>query len=123
LYRLGLKYAVADADTGNIGGNKSHEFQVLSEYGGNSLLFCNQCSYISNVEKAKGLLPQQPQQSTTSTLENLTQNSTLLKKVNPENIKFCYFSKNNKKQVVLVLIDSNRKVNPFKVKFYWNFSE
>ena len=43
---------VVDADTGNIGGTKSHEFHVLSNAGEDILLLCNSCDYSSNVEKA-----------------------------------------------------------------------
>lgn len=63
--KLGFKYAVAEADSGNIGGNKSEEFHVLSKIGEvginktksiekDVLLHCNTCNYVSNVEKAVG---------------------------------------------------------------------
>ena len=53
--RLKVRYVVVEADTGNIGGSKSHELQVLSDVGEDSIIHCS-CSarYAANVEKAVG---------------------------------------------------------------------
>ena len=50
--RCGLKYRRVEADTGAIGGNLSHEFQVLAESGGDAIVSCNSCDYAANIEKA-----------------------------------------------------------------------
>lgn len=50
--RCGLKYQVVEADTGNMGGNSSHEFMVISEVGEDDLVFCESCGYSANVETA-----------------------------------------------------------------------
>ena len=50
--RCGLKFRAVEAMTGNIGGSKSHEFQVLAASGEDIILSCNQCEYAANVEKA-----------------------------------------------------------------------
>jgi prolyl-tRNA synthetase len=42
------------ADAGNIGGNLSHEFHVVSPAGEDTLLKCTICSYAANQEKAAG---------------------------------------------------------------------
>ncbi|KAG0003032.1 hypothetical protein BGZ80_003618 [Entomortierella chlamydospora] len=55
--RLGVPYAVAEADTGNIGGTHSHEFHILSRVGEDSLLSCSSCGYTSNEERAVGVIP------------------------------------------------------------------
>ncbi|KAF9963029.1 hypothetical protein BGZ65_006400 [Modicella reniformis] len=55
--RLGVPYAVAEADTGNIGGTHSHEFHILSNVGEDSLLSCASCGYTSNKERAIGVIP------------------------------------------------------------------
>ena len=41
-----------EADTGNIGGSSSHEFQVLTETGEDALVACDTCDYAANVEQA-----------------------------------------------------------------------
>ncbi|MCG3174868.1 MAG: Proline--tRNA ligase [Myxococcota bacterium] len=51
-HRCGLKFRPVEADTGNIGGSLSHEFQVLAESGEDALLNCGSCDYAANVEKA-----------------------------------------------------------------------
>ena len=50
--RCGLKFRAVEADTGNIGGSLSHEFQVLTETGEDSLVACDKCDYAANVEQA-----------------------------------------------------------------------
>jgi prolyl-tRNA synthetase len=51
--RCGLKFRAVEADTGNIGGNLSHEFQVLAETGEDSIVSCPVCGYTANIEKAE----------------------------------------------------------------------
>jgi prolyl-tRNA synthetase len=51
--RCGLTFRAVEADTGNIGGTLSHEFQVLAESGEDEILSCNACDYAANVEKAE----------------------------------------------------------------------
>jgi prolyl-tRNA synthetase len=51
--RCGLSYRPVEADTGNIGGNMSHEFQVLADSGEDSIVSCASCNYTANVEKAE----------------------------------------------------------------------
>ena len=50
--RLGLDFRAVEADTGNIGGSMSHEFQVLAESGEDNIVSCDTCSFAANVEKA-----------------------------------------------------------------------
>jgi prolyl-tRNA synthetase len=51
--RCGLDFRAVEADTGNIGGNLSHEFQVLADSGEDTIVSCNSCEYAANVEKAE----------------------------------------------------------------------
>lgn len=50
--RLNLKYRAVEADSGAIGGNESHEFMILAESGESEIVFCENCDYAANVEKA-----------------------------------------------------------------------
>lgn len=52
--RCGLKFAPVEAVTGDIGGSKSHEFQVLADSGEDCIAFCEACSFAGNVELAFG---------------------------------------------------------------------
>lgn len=48
--RLGLPCVQVQADTGNIGGKLSHEFQLPADIGEDRLLVCGNCSFSANVE-------------------------------------------------------------------------
>lgn len=48
--RLGLPCVQVQADTGNIGGKLSHEFQLPADIGEDRLLVCGDCSFSANVE-------------------------------------------------------------------------
>ncbi|MGB0646270.1 MAG: proline--tRNA ligase [Bradymonadia bacterium] len=51
--RCGLDFRPVEADTGAIGGSRSHEFQVLVESGEDAIVGCSACSYAANVEQAE----------------------------------------------------------------------
>ncbi len=51
--RCGLAFRPVEADTGAIGGSRSHEFQVLADTGEDSIVSCDKCGYTANVEKAE----------------------------------------------------------------------
>jgi prolyl-tRNA synthetase len=51
--RCGLESRAVLADTGNIGGNFSHEFMVLAPTGEDVIMSCNRCDYAANLELAE----------------------------------------------------------------------
>lgn len=53
--RLGLEYRPVLADSGNIGGNLSHEFHVLAESGEDEIVFSDSSDYAANLELAEGI--------------------------------------------------------------------
>ncbi len=55
--RLGLTFRAVQADTGAIGGNASHEFQVLADSGEDAIAFSDGSDYAANLEKAEALAP------------------------------------------------------------------
>ncbi len=56
--RCGLTYRPVEAMTGNIGGSRSHEFQVLAVSGEDEIVSCTKCEYAANVEKAEVKKPE-----------------------------------------------------------------
>ena len=58
--RLGLQYRAVEADTGAIGGSKSHEFQVLAEAGEDLIFYSDQSDYAANVEQATSYVADKP---------------------------------------------------------------
>ncbi len=53
--RFGLQYRAVAADTGAIGGDASHEFQVIADTGEDALVYCPTSDYAANVELAESL--------------------------------------------------------------------
>ena len=51
--RLGLDFRPVEADTGAIGGNHSHEFQVLADAGEDTIVFSDGSDYAANIEMAE----------------------------------------------------------------------
>lgn len=51
--RLGLDFRAVRADTGAIGGNHSHEFQVLADAGEDTIVFSDASDYAANIEMAE----------------------------------------------------------------------
>lgn len=54
--RLGLDFRPVLADSGNIGGNMSHEFHVLADSGEDEIVFSSDSPYAANIEMATGSL-------------------------------------------------------------------
>ncbi|MBP2654913.1 MAG: Prolyl-tRNA synthetase [Firmicutes bacterium] len=54
--RCGLAFRPVEADSGAIGGSGSHEFMVIADSGEAAIVYCPECNYAANVEKAE-LLP------------------------------------------------------------------
>jgi prolyl-tRNA synthetase len=51
--RFGLTYRAVAADTGAIGGDRSHEFQVIADTGEDAIVYCPTSDYAANVELAE----------------------------------------------------------------------
>jgi prolyl-tRNA synthetase len=55
--RLGLKFRIVDADSGEIGGTRSQEFHVLADSGEDAIAYSDEDHYASNVETAATVAP------------------------------------------------------------------
>jgi prolyl-tRNA synthetase len=55
--RFGLQYRAVAADTGAIGGDASHEFQVIADTGEDAIVYCPTSDYAANIELAEGISP------------------------------------------------------------------
>ena len=55
--RLGLKFRIVDADSGEIGGSRSQEFHVLADSGEDAIAYCDADDYASNIETAATMAP------------------------------------------------------------------
>ena len=61
--RCGLQFRAVRAATGSIGGDLSHEFQVLAQSGEDAIANCDACGYAANVELAEIKPPECPKKA------------------------------------------------------------
>src|SRR5690348_13911271 len=67
--RLALQFRAVAADTGEIGGTGSHEFQVIAGSGEDAIAYCPQSGYAANVELAEALAPRTPRGPATQAMK------------------------------------------------------
>ncbi len=128
--RLGLHYQVVLADTGNIGGNGSHQFMALSDIGESEIVYCDACGYAADVEKAtsmpieaeaeKKLLLEKVSTPNQRTIEEI---STFLN-VNPnKTVKTLIYHDYVNEKLVAVVVRGDREVNEVKLVNALNSNE
>src|SRR3990167_8612786 len=67
--RLGLTFRAVAADTGAIGGDRSHEFQVIADTGEDAIVYCPDSDYAANIELAEALAPKAPRAAASQALQ------------------------------------------------------
>ena len=55
--RCGLPSIMVEADSGAIGGKASHEFMLVADTGEDEIIYCSNCDYAANTEKAQSVKP------------------------------------------------------------------
>ena len=66
--RFGLEFRAVLADSGNIGGNTSHEFHVLADSGEDRIVFTDNSDFAANIELTPAPEPSQPRTEAHQTL-------------------------------------------------------
>ena len=117
--RCGLDAKCVAADSGAIGGSGSAEFMVKSEVGEDDVVFCTECNYAANIEKAETkaeiaeieeLAEIQKVETTSKSIEEMTE----FFKVSPKKIaKTLIYNVDGK--LVGVLVRGDREVNEVNV--------
>jgi len=79
--RCGLPAVVVEADSGAIGGKESHEFMLIAETGEDEIIYCPDCSYAANVEKAQSVKPKLEMKATMPLEEISTPNIKTIEEV------------------------------------------
>jgi prolyl-tRNA synthetase len=74
---LRLPYLVANADSGSMGGNLSHEYHLASANGEDNIISCKNCDYSTNEELYSGVLGSQELTQTESSFAGRDINSIL----------------------------------------------
>ena len=121
--RLGLDFRAVEADTGNIGGSLSHEFQVLATSGEDAIVSSTGSDFAANVEtvalpapapsRAEGDAPA-PRAVDTPTQKTIEEVAHHLGVTAADVIKCVAFSVDG--APALVFVRGDREVNPVKVR-------
>jgi prolyl-tRNA synthetase len=69
--RVGLNFRAVIADSGNIGGNKSHEFHVLADSGEDLIAFSDNGDYAANMEQAVAVKPELARAEASKSMETV----------------------------------------------------
>ena len=127
--RLGLKFRAVEADTGSIGGNFSHEFMVLAETGEDTIVFCAECSFASNIERAgishtcrpdMRVCPE-PEKVPTPNAHTVDEVSTLLGLPSSSVVKTLIYLADG--APIAVLVRGDRELNEAKLRNFLDASE
>lgn len=121
--RMGLNFRIVNADAGNIGGSKTHEFQVLAEAGEDHLMACNACDFAANIEiapvvalaKTSSEVPKTKEEFATPGLRTITDLSKKTGVAEADLVKTMFFECEDGK-IVTVLLRGSDEVNPVKLK-------
>ncbi len=123
--RLGFEYRAVEADTGNIGGSTSHEFQVLADTGEDEIVSCSQCGYAANVEKAEIRVDATDREDVelhptekvpTPNASSISDVAAFLDKAPQEIVKTLIFQA--EETLVAVLLRGDHDANPIKIATY-----
>ncbi len=119
--RCGLPALIVDADSGAIGGKESHEFMVIAESGEDQILYCSNCDYAANLEKADSIKAENEKEEMLSLEEIATPGIITIKDLAkflniPESktLKAVFYSADG--EVVFVVIRGDIEVNEVKLK-------
>lgn len=129
--RCGLQFRSVEADSGTIGGKYSHEFMVMADSGEDAIVFCKNCFYAANMEKAEVECPEKqiifeedwlPLEEVSTPRRATIEDVSSFLNVTPRNIvKTLIFNADGKPYAVLIRGDL--EVNEIKVKNYLGAAE
>ncbi len=119
--RCGLPTLLVEADSGAIGGKDSHEFMVVTENGEDELIYCPDCGYSANVEKAQSIKERLPEEKPlpleevdTPGMTTIEQVSHFLKVPQSHTLKAVLYLADG--ELTFVVIRGDIEVNEVKLK-------
>ena len=127
--RLKLHFQPVLADTGNIGGNASHQFMALSDVGESEIVYCD-CGYAADVEKAEckygkaseeKLLPLE--EVATPDQRTIEEISNFLKVDSKKTVKTLIYHDYVNEELVAVVLRGDREANIIKIVNALNSNE
>ncbi|QTS83628.1 proline--tRNA ligase [Coxiella endosymbiont of Amblyomma nuttalli] len=121
--RLGLNFRAVLADTGTIGGDYSHEFQILADAGEDIVVYSDGSDYAANIEKATAQAPEgkRPMSVTKMkkmatpapcTIDQLANSFNIL----PERSVKTFIVKGEQSPFVALVLRGDHELNPVKAQ-------
>jgi prolyl-tRNA synthetase len=124
----GLPAVVVEADSGAIGGKDSHEFMLIAETGEDEIIYCSNCDYAANIEKARSVKPELETKTPLPVEEISTPNIKTIEEVAnfvgvpaSHTLKAVFYSTDA--ELVFVVIRGDLDVNETKLKNLLKCSE
>jgi prolyl-tRNA synthetase len=126
--RCGLPAVIVEADSGAIGGKESHEFMLIAETGEDEIIYCSNCAYAANIEKARSIKPKLETKAPLPLEELSTPNIKTIEEVAnfvgvpaSQTLKAVFYSSDI--ETVFVVIRGDLDVNETKLKNLLKCSE
>ncbi|HEV8669932.1 MAG TPA: proline--tRNA ligase, partial [Candidatus Limnocylindria bacterium] len=119
--RMGLDAISVESDTGAMGGDIAHEFQVLTDAGDDRIAICSNGDYKANLEKATRTLPSAGRSDAGTPIEISTPGVTTIEQLQeslgrPASAFLKTILIKAKDQVVAVVLPGDRSVNEAKLR-------
>ena len=119
--RCDLPALLVEADSGAIGGKDSHEFMVITENGEDEVIYCPNCRYAANTEKAESVIskledeePLPLTEVSTPGAATIEQVANFLKVPQSKTLKAVFYAADG--ELVFVVIRGDLEVNEVKLK-------
>ena len=120
--RCGLPVVMVEADSGAIGGKDSHEFILLVETGEDEVIYCAQCGYAANADRAAFARPEvenkgEPlplEEVSTPGVKTIEELARFLGVLTGQTLKAVFYAADG--EVVFVVIRGDLEVNEVKLK-------
>jgi len=119
--RCGLPALLVEADSGAIGGKGSHEFTVITESGEDEVIYCPDCKYTANTDKAQSIKskiesgePLPIEEVKTPGMTTIEQVANFLKVPQSQTLKAVFYSADGK--LTFAVIRGDIEVNEVKLK-------
>ena len=119
--RCGLPCLIVEADSGAIGGKESHEFMLIAESGEDLIIYCPDCKYTANAEKAESRIdkieggePLPLEVVATPGAATIEEVSAFLKVPQSQTLKAVFYVADG--ELVFVVIRGDLEVNEVKLK-------
>jgi prolyl-tRNA synthetase len=126
--RCGLPAVIVEADSGAIGGKESHEFMLITETGEDEIVYCSNCDYAANIEKARSTKPKLEAKPPLPVEEISTPNIKTIEEVanfvgvpESQTLKAVFYSADD--EIVFAVIRGDLDVNETKLKNLLKCSE